>query len=292
MRSVRSSGDLVNLRGPFAFASTWRSRKPAFRRPVVSSQKIIFALRRFLSIATVYRDGDLRRVVPKCFGPPCGQDGLPRSMNVRAASMYQASHVEQFAPVPHSVTEAKSASSLTRTCVSLPRYVRSAPPQPDSCTAANSIGIRSPSPRGGASDIRRTKRYGKSSRSSAETSSLRLDVGGPDHLAPFFSFLLKPPPVIRGRAASDGTAQVGKPHLQFGVRQRGVNLLVEFVDDLGRRVFGCADTYPCSRIVARHKLAQGWHIRQHLRARRSGDRQCAHFAALDVLRLGCLEVDH
>src|SRR5215472_11868167 len=39
MRSVRSSGDLVNLRGPFAFASTRRSRKPAFRRPVVSSQK-------------------------------------------------------------------------------------------------------------------------------------------------------------------------------------------------------------------------------------------------------------
>ena len=37
-----------------------------------------------------------------------------------------------------------------------------------------------------------TKRYGKSSRSSAETSSLRLDVGGPDHLAPLFGFLLKP----------------------------------------------------------------------------------------------------
>src|SRR5262249_55963938 len=127
-----------------------------FGGPLSPAKKGIFALRRFLSIATVYRDGDLRRVVPKCFGPPCGQDGLPRSMNVRAASIYQASHVEQFAPVPHSVTEPKSASSITRTGVSLPRYVRSAPPQPDSCTAANSIGIRSPSPRGGASDIRRT----------------------------------------------------------------------------------------------------------------------------------------
>src|SRR5262249_60801162 len=126
------------------------------RHTLPSAKKGIFALRRFLSIATVYRDGDLRRVVPKCFGPPCGQDGLPRSMNVRAASMYQASHVEQFAPVPHSVTEAKSASSLTRTRVSLPRYVRSATPQPDSSTAANTINIRSPRARRGASDIRRT----------------------------------------------------------------------------------------------------------------------------------------
>src|SRR5262249_41069300 len=43
--------------------------------------------------------------------------------------------------------------------------------------------------------------------------SLGLDVGGPDHLAPFFSFLLKPPPVIRGRAAGDAAAQVGKSQL-------------------------------------------------------------------------------
>ena len=37
--------------------------------------------------------------------------------------------------------------------------------------------------------IRGTKRYGKSSRSSAEASSLRLDVGCPDHLGPLFGFL-------------------------------------------------------------------------------------------------------
>src|SRR5262249_2248653 len=80
--------------------------------------------------------------------------------------------------------------------------------------------------------------------------SLGLDVGGPDHLSPFFSFLLKPPPVIRGRAAGDAAAHVGTPHLPLGVRQRGVNRLVEFVTDVrgrdvfddGRgRVLGCAD---------------------------------------------------
>src|SRR5262249_49926584 len=62
--------------------------------------------------------------------------------------------------------------------------------------------------------------------------------GRSDHLGPFFGFLLEPPPVIRGRAAGDAAAQVGKPQLQFGVCQRGVNHLVEFVDYLWRRVFG------------------------------------------------------
>src|SRR5262249_22199729 len=113
--------------------------------------------------------------------------------------------------------------------------------------------------------------------------SFRLDVGRPDHLAPLFGFLLKPPPVIRGRAAGAAAAQVSKPPLQFWVRPRGGDLLIQFVDDLRGRVFGCADTYPCSRIVTRHKLTQRWNIRQDLRARRSGDRQCAHFAGLDVL---------
>ena len=45
------------------------------------------------------------------------------------------------------------------------------------------------------------------------TALLGLDVGRPDHFAPLFGFLLKPPPVIRGRAAGDAAAQVGKPLL-------------------------------------------------------------------------------
>src|SRR5262245_6919235 len=96
-------------------------------------------------------------------------------------------------------------------------------------------------------------------------------------------FLAEPAPVVRGRAADHAAAQVGKPQLQLGVRQRRVNLLVQFVNDLTGRVPGCADTYPCSRIITRHKLTQRWDVRQDLRARRSGDRQCAHFAGLDVL---------
>src|SRR5262249_35879704 len=37
------------------------------------------------------------------------QDGLPRSTNVRAASMYQASEVEQFAPGHHGYPRASGA---------------------------------------------------------------------------------------------------------------------------------------------------------------------------------------
>src|SRR5260370_41339979 len=37
------------------------------------------------------------------------QDGLPRSTNVRAASMYQASEVEQFAPGHHGYPRASEA---------------------------------------------------------------------------------------------------------------------------------------------------------------------------------------
>src|SRR5262249_24666574 len=135
-------------------------------------------------------------------------------MNVRAASMYQASHVEQFAPVPHSVTEAKSASSLTRTCVSLPRYVRSAPPQPDSCTAANSIGIRSPNPRGGASDIRGTGGYGILDR---VTVSVCLEVGRPDHLGPLLGVVGNELAEIGGRAGKQRAAEVEQPRLELRI---------------------------------------------------------------------------
>src|SRR5262245_6458817 len=47
--------------------------------------------------------------VPQCMVRPCVQDGLPRSTNVRAASMYQASEVEQFAPGHHGYPRASEA---------------------------------------------------------------------------------------------------------------------------------------------------------------------------------------
>ena len=48
-------------------------------------------------------------------------------------------------------------------------------------------------------------------------------------------------PEIGGRAAEHGGAQIGKPCLDLGVGKRGVDFLVQPVDDFGGRVLGCAD---------------------------------------------------
>src|SRR5262245_43119071 len=200
-------------------------------------------------------------------------------MNVRAASMYQASHVEQFAPVPHSVTEAKSASSLTLTCVSLPRYVRSAPPQPDSCTAANSIGIRSPSPRRG---IRHSPngRYGISC---PVRGSVRLDARELDHLRPLLGFVGDQLSKVGGRARQRRTTHVGKARLHLGIGKGCVDLVVELVNDLGGGALGRADAVPSTDLVALDKLAYGRKVRQCLRAHRAGYRKSAQLAGFDVL---------
>ena len=78
-------------------------------------------------------------------------------------------------------------------------------------------------------------------------------------------------------------AQVGKPRLHLGIGEARVDLLVEPVDDLGGRVLGRADAIPAARLVARHEFAHGRDVRQRLRARRGGHRQCAQLAGPDVL---------
>src|SRR5262245_856910 len=75
--------------------------------------------------------------------------------------------------------------------------------------------------------FRRTKRYGKSSRSSAETSSLRLDVGGPDHLAPFLGFLGDQLAELDGRSRQRRAAEVSETGLHLRVVESRVDLLVE-----------------------------------------------------------------
>src|SRR5262245_50873634 len=73
---------------------------------------------------------------------------------------------------------------------------------------------------------------------------LRLDVGGPDHLGPFFGF------------AGDELAQFGRRHrhrrpaefdetcLKLGIGEGGIDLFVELADDLGRRALRCAEAKP------------------------------------------------
>ena len=68
--------------------------------------------------------------------------------------------------------------------------------------------------------------------------SLRLDVGSPDHLAPFFGFFGDELAEVGGRSSTAARYQVGKPLLELGIGKAGIDFFVELVDDLGRRVLG------------------------------------------------------
>jgi hypothetical protein len=83
-----------------------------------------------------------------------------------------------------------------------------------------------------------------------EAALLRLDVGRSDHLAPLLGFIGDEVAEVGGRARNHRAAQVGKPRLDLGVGERGVDFLVELVDDLGGRFLGCADANPRTRLVA------------------------------------------
>src|SRR5262245_50380406 len=61
--------------------------------------------------------------------------------------------------------------------------------------------------------------------------SVRLDVGGPDHLAPLLGFVGDELAEFGGRHRHRHAAQIGEPRLDRGIGEAGVNCLVELVDD-------------------------------------------------------------
>src|SRR5215831_3021354 len=80
-------------------------------------------------------------------------------------------------------------------------------------------------------------------------------------------------PKSGGRQRECVAAQVGKPRLELGIGKASVDLLVELLDDLGRRGLRCADAGPGARLVARHKFPDGRDIGQRLRTSRGGHRE-------------------
>src|SRR5215831_1400564 len=81
-------------------------------------------------------------------------------------------------------------------------------------------------------------------RSGGRTALLRIDVGRPDHLAPFLGLVGDELAEVHGRACEYRAAQVGKPRVELAIGKGGIDLLVELVDDLRRRLLGRADTEP------------------------------------------------
>src|SRR5580700_3279155 len=107
----------------------------------------------------------------------------------------------------------------------------------------------------------------------ARSGSLRLDVSRPDHLGPLLGFVGDELPEIGRRADKDCFPHVGEAHLDLGIGEARVDLLVELLDDFHRRVLGGADAVPRARLIARNELANGWDVRQRFRAPLSGDRE-------------------
>src|SRR5262245_26572815 len=97
--------------------------------------------------------------------------------------------------------------------------------------------------------IRRTERYGILARR-----SLRLDIGGADHLAPLLSFVRHQPTEVGGRADSWCATQIGEPRLDLMIGESGVHFVVELLDDFGRSGLRRADAGPGARLVTRQEF--------------------------------------
>src|SRR5262245_57245414 len=115
------------------------------------------------------------------------------------------------------------------------------------------------------------------------SASLRLDVGGPDDLAPFLGFVGDQLFKVDGREREHGATEIGKPRLELGIGEASVDLRVELRNDLGRRGLRCADAVPEARLISRHELSEGRNVWQRFRAHRGGNRERTQLASPDVL---------
>src|SRR6266545_4008296 len=92
--------------------------------------------------------------------------------------------------------------------------------------------------------------------------SFRLNAGGLDHFGPPLGIVGDELAEVGGRAGQHGTAQISEPRLDFGISQARIDLFVELVNNLGRRIFRGADAGPEDRLVAREELAYRRDVRQ------------------------------
>src|SRR5262249_52739666 len=79
--------------------------------------------------------------------------------------------------------------------------------------------------------------------------SVCLDAGEFDHLGPLFGFVGDQLSELSRRSRQRHAAEVSGTGGHLRVVERRVDLLVECVDDLGRRVPGCADPVPKTCLV-------------------------------------------
>src|SRR5262245_31965667 len=100
--------------------------------------------------------------------------------------------------------------------------------------------------------------------------SFRLDAGRLDYFGPFLGFVSDELAEVGGRARQRRTTHIDEPRLHFGIGEASIDLVVEFLDDLGRRGLWCADAEPGARLETRHKFVYGREVVQRIRATRGG----------------------
>src|SRR6516225_9846121 len=71
--------------------------------------------------------------------------------------------------------------------------------------------------------------------------SVRLDAGELDHLGPLLGLVDNQLAEVGGRTDERCATQIGEPRLDLMIGETGVDLLVDLLDDLGRRGLRCAD---------------------------------------------------
>src|SRR5262249_35144443 len=94
--------------------------------------------------------------------------------------------------------------------------------------------------------------------------SLGLCAGELDYFAPLLGIVSDELAEVGDRAGKCHAPKVGKPRLQLGISEPRIDLVIEFINDLGRRVFGRTEANPLARLETRHEIANGRDIRECL----------------------------
>src|SRR6266513_1275159 len=87
--------------------------------------------------------------------------------------------------------------------------------------------------------------------------SIYLDVRRADDLGPFLRGLGEELGVVGRRSGERRAAQIGEPLLHLGIAENRIDLVVELVDDLGRRVFRGAAAVDGGRLTGTYSATVG-----------------------------------
>lgn len=112
---------------------------------------------------------------------------------------------------------------------------------------------------------------------------LWLDVGRTDYLSPLIDFVGDEFAEFGRRVRKNEAASLSKASFEIWIRESRTNLLIELFNDFSRRVFGCTNTDPTARLVARHKIGHQRYLGELRQAQCGGYRQWPQLTGFDEL---------